>query len=182
MKRTLNRLDSTQRKIATTIGTLETGLFRKRPAENEWSIAEVIHHLRLVEERVLSDLNASVQRPQGKVGMLKKLVPMRIVSLRFYRVKAPKAVQPGNPPPKEDVIRNYNDTRARLKQFCAEHGRARLRQISFRHPILGNLDGVAAISMVAFHEQRHYKQIREILKKLSANSGQPTANSKQQTN
>ncbi len=181
MKRTLNRLDSTQRKIATTIGTLETGLFRKRPAENEWSIAEVIHHLRLVEERVLSDLNASVQRPQGKVGMLKKLVPMRIVSLRFYRVKAPKAVQPGNPPPKEDVIRNYNDTRARLKQFCAEHGRARLRQISFRHPILGNLDGVAAISMVAFHEQRHYKQIREILKKLSANSRQPT-NSKQQTN
>ncbi len=160
MKRTLNRLDSTQRKIATTIGTLETGLFRKRPAENEWSIAEVIHHLRLVEERVLSDLNASVQRPQGKVGMLKKLVPMRIVSLRFYRVKAPKAVQPGNPPPK---------------------GRARLRQISFRHPILGNLDGVAAISMVAFHEQRHYKQIREILKKLSANSRQPT-NSKQQTN
>jgi hypothetical protein len=104
---------------------------------------------------------------------------MRIVSLRFYRVKAPKAVQPGNPPPKEDVIRNYNDTRARLKQFCAEQGRARLRQISFRHPFLGNLDGVAAISMVAFHEQRHYKQIREILKKLSVHSKQPTANSKQ---
>ena len=179
MKRTLNRLDSTQRKIATAIDPLESVLFRKRPAENEWSIAEVIHHLRLVEDRVLSDLNASVQRPRAKVGVLKKLVPMRIVSLRFYRVKAPKAVQPGNPPPKEDVIRNYNDTRARLKQFCAEQGRARLRQISFRHPFLGNLDGVAAISMVAFHEQRHYKQIREILKKLSVHSQQQTVNSKQ---
>jgi hypothetical protein len=29
------------------------------------------------------------------------------------------------------------------------------------------MDGAAAISMVAFHEQRHLKQIREILKKLS---------------
>src|SRR6266404_8368551 len=106
MKRTLNRLDSTQRKIATTIGTLETGLFRKRPAENEWSVAEVIHHLRLVEERVLSDLTASVQRPAAKVGLLKKLIPMRIVSFRFLRVKAPKAVRPLNPLSKDEEFKS----------------------------------------------------------------------------
>jgi hypothetical protein len=36
-----------------------------------------------------------------------------------------------------------------------------------KHPFFGDMDGAAAISMVAFHEQRHLKQIREILKKLS---------------
>jgi hypothetical protein len=28
------------------------------------------------------------------------------------------------------------------------------------------MDGAAAVSMIAFHEQRHLKQIRDILKKL----------------
>jgi hypothetical protein len=31
------------------------------------------------------------------------------------------------------------------------------------------MDGAATVSMLAFHEQRHLKQIRETLKKLSAN-------------
>jgi hypothetical protein len=30
------------------------------------------------------------------------------------------------------------------------------------------MDGAATVSMIAFHEQRHLKQIREIRKKLSA--------------
>jgi hypothetical protein len=53
-----------------------------------------------------------------------------------------------------------------LKQFCAACGRERLKTISVKHPFLGDIDGVAAVSMLNFHEERHYKQIREILKKL----------------
>jgi hypothetical protein len=33
---------------------------------------------------------------------------------------------------------------------------------------MGDIDGVAAVSMLNFHEERHYKQIREILNKLEA--------------
>jgi hypothetical protein len=178
MQNILDRLDSTHRKIATAIDPLDLELFQKRPAENEWSVAEVIHHLRLVEERVLSDLTVSVQHPTAKVGLLKKLIPLRIVSFRFLRVKAPKAVQPLNPLSKDEELKSYSATRTRLKEFCSEHGRARLKKTSVRHPFFGDIDGVAAISMVSYHERRHYKQIREILKKL-AESKQQTANSKQ---
>ena len=166
MKRTLNHLDSVHQQLSTAISSLDPELFLQRPAENEWSVGEVIHHLCLVEERVLRDLQKALQRPPAKVGMLKKLLPMRIVSMRFLRVKAPKAVDPLNPLPKDESVRNYNDRRARLKEFCTAHGRSALEQTSFRHPVFGDIDGVAAISMIAFHEQRHYKQIREILKKL----------------
>ena len=86
--------------------------------------------------------------------------------MRLFRVKAPKAVEPLNSLPKEESLSSYNDVRARLKLFCIEHGRKQLKQTSIRHPFFGDIDGVTAVSMLAFHEQRHYKQIREILKKL----------------
>ena len=168
MKRVLNRLDSVHQKLSTTVAAIDPNLFPKRPAENEWSVAEVIQHLCLVEARTLSGLELALQAPPTKVSPLKKLIPP-IVSVRFPRVKAPKAVEPLSSLPKEESLSSYNDVRARLKEFCIEHGRNQLNQTSLRHPFFGDIDGVTAVSMVAFHEQRHYKQIREILKKL----GQP---------
>jgi len=169
MKRVLKRLDTVHQKLSTTIAAIDPNLFPQRPAENEWSVAEVIQHLCLVEKRMLSGLELALHAPPARVRLLKKLIPSRIVSVRFPRVKAPKAVEPLNPLPKEESLSSYNDVRARLKEFCIEHGRRQLSQTSLRHPFFGDIDGVTAVSMVAFHEQRHYKQIREILKKL----GQP---------
>jgi hypothetical protein len=166
MKRVLNRLDSVHQKLSSTIAAIEPNLFAQRPAENEWSVAEVIQHLCLVETRLLSGLELALHAPPSKVNLLKKLIPAGIVSVRFPRVKAPKAVQPLTSLPKEESLSSYNDLRARLKQFCIEHGRRQLNQTTLRHPFFGDIDGVTAVSMVAFHEQRHYKQIREILKKL----------------
>jgi hypothetical protein len=166
MKRVLNRLDSVHQKLSTTIAAIDPSFFLKRPAENEWSVAEVIQHLCLVEERLLSGLELALHAPPARVSLLKRLIPSRIVSVRFPRVKAPKAVRPLNSLPKEESLSSYNDVRARLKQFCVEHGRRQLIQTSIRHPFFGDINGVTAVSMVGFHEQRHYKQIREILKKL----------------
>src|SRR5258705_146091 len=83
LKRALNHLDSVHQQLSTAVSSLDPELFLQRPAENEWSIGEVIHHLCLVEERVHGDLQKALQRPPVKVGLLKKLLPMRIVSMRF---------------------------------------------------------------------------------------------------
>jgi hypothetical protein len=53
-----------------------------------------------------------------------------------------------------------------LKNLCATQGNDRFRQIIFKHPFLGEIDGVAAVSFIGYHELRHYKQIREVLRKL----------------
>jgi hypothetical protein len=137
----------------------------KRPGDNEWSVAEVLHHLCLVEERVLAELEKGLTQPQ-RAGFLKRLIPMRVISWRLVKVKAPKIVQPDIQLSREQLFETYNLTRNRLKDFCLQHGSERLRVMSLRHPLLGKIDGVAAISFVAFHEQRHHKQIREILNKL----------------
>jgi len=166
MKSTLRRLDTVHQRLATAVSVVDPKLLSKRPAENEWSVAEVVQHLCLVEERVLNDLKKNLERPPVKVGFLKKLLPMQLVSLRIKRFNAPKVVRPSNPPPLKEMLRNYDELRVSLKELCVQAGRERLSKICFKHPALGDLDGVQAVSMVAFHEQRHLKQIREILKKV----------------
>ena len=166
MKGTLKRLDTVHDKLSTAIRTTSPDLFFKRPSDDEWSIAEVVQHLYLAEEHIVKDLRKSLQTGPAKVRFLKKLIPMRIISWRLVRVKAPKAVRPNNPPAMDELLQSYDRVRVDLKQLCVESGADRLKGIKFKHPVLGDIDGMAAISMVGFHEERHYKQIREIMKKL----------------
>jgi hypothetical protein len=168
MKGTLKRLDAVHEKLSNAIRATNPSLFSKSPGENEWSIAEVVQHLCLAEERILQELKKGLEKGSVRVGFLRRLIPMRIISLRLVRVRAPRAVRPNNPPAMDELLRTYDHVRADLKQLCADYGRNRLKEICFKHPFLGDIDGAAAISMVGFHEERHYKQIREILKKLKA--------------
>lgn len=167
MKKVLQRLDSVHEKLLRTVSPLEPTLYSQRPAEGEWSVAEIVHHLALVEERVLKELEGAIARPPQQIGFLRRLIPTSIVSSRLIRVKAPKAVKPLEAPAKDAGIENLDRARASLKRLCATHGNERFRQLVFKHPFLGNIDGVATVSFVGYHEQRHYKQIREVLKKLS---------------
>ena len=167
MNSTLARLDTIHGKLLDLTDKMDDAHFERRPSENEWSVAEIVHHLSLVEQYVIKSLEQSLAQPPQRLPLLRRLVPTRIVAFRLLRVKAPKGVQPLNPPPKEQLIENFNATRARLKALCAAHDRARLRQVTFKHPFLGPIDGTATISFVGYHELRHYKQIREVLKKLN---------------
>lgn len=149
------------------IAPLEPKIFSLRPSRDEWSVAEIVQHLCLVEERVIKDLEGAIARPPQRIRFLRRFVPTAIVSSRLIRVKAPKAVNPRVAPAKEVAIENYNNARSTLKQLCAVHGNDRFRNLTFKHPFLGDIDGVATISFVGYHERRHYKQIREVLRKLS---------------
>ncbi len=166
MKKALQRLDTIHQKLIATVSTLEPAVYSRRPAEGEWSVAEVVHHLCLVEDRVIKELERALARPPQRIAFFRRLIPTAMVSSRLIRVKAPKAMNPLDSPAKDRAIENFAQTRSNLKALCATHGAARFRQLVFRHPFLGPIDGVATVSFVGYHEQRHYKQIREVLRKL----------------
>jgi hypothetical protein len=167
MQRVLKRLQAVHQKLLTTIDPLAPEVFSLRPADNQWSVAEIVHHLCLVEERVIEELKAASARPPQRLGVIRKLIPVSVVSLRLVRVKAPRAVKPVNAPEKQIVVEKFNRIRASLNEFCATQDVARLRQVIFKHPFLGSINGVKAISFIGYHEQRHLKQIREVLRKVA---------------
>ena len=168
MKSTLRRLDTVHAELKSTVNSIDPALLSRRPAENEWSVAEVIEHLCLVEGAVMKGIKAKLAQPPVKVSFLKKFFPMRIVSLRMKRLQAPKYVQPASDLPAiDELLEKFDAQRAKTKEICIKEGPERLRQVCLKHPYFGDMDGAAAVSMVAFHEQRHLKQIRETIKKLT---------------
>ncbi|PWT79439.1 MAG: hypothetical protein C5B44_06840 [Acidobacteria bacterium] len=164
--RIIKRLDAVHEKLLADVLPIDADRFRRRPSENEWSVAEIIYHLNLVEERVIKDLERGLAGEPCKPGLLTRLIPTSIVGIRLLRVKAPKGVLPTNPPEKEIAINKFQSTRRRLKDLCAQHGAERLRNVVFNHPFLGKLSGSAAVSFVGYHELRHYKQIKEVLREI----------------
>ena len=166
MQRTLRRLDATHEKLIATVAPLPTPLFSQRPAETEWSVSEILQHLRLVEDRVIQELEKGLAAAPQPLGLLRRLVPTSIVRSRLIKVKSPRSVTPAEAPEKEKSLAAYNQTRNQLKSLCATHGRERLQQTIFKHPFLGRITGVAAVSFLGYHEERHLKQINEVLRQL----------------
>jgi hypothetical protein len=167
MNRILKRLDSVHQKLIDTVAPLDSRVFTARPSDDEWSVAEIVHHLSLVEELVVNSLEGAIARPPQRLGFFRRFIPTSIVSIRLLRVKAPKAVNPTVVPEKNDGIDNLNRVRDSLKSLCNAHDERRLKQVVFNHPFLGKINGVATISFIGYHELRHLKQIREVLKKLN---------------
>lgn len=167
MDRILRRLDATHNKLLATINGLDDESFCLRVSPETWSVAEVVHHLYLVEERVVKDLRKALTKPPRSLPLRRRLIPTAIVAYRLIRVKAPQVVTPTDTPPKAQVLESYNAARAALKEICLNEGRERLSRAIFRHPFLGEISGIATVSFVGYHEQRHHKQIREIIGKLN---------------
>jgi len=168
MKKALKRLDSVHQKLISAISPLEPDIYTQRPAAGEWSVAEIVQHLCLVEGRVTKELEAAIAREPRRVGFFRRLIPTSIVSVRLIRVKAPKAMNPLDSPARDQAIENFDGARRNLKTLCAAHPEERFRNLVFKHPFLGEIDGVATISFIGYHELRHYKQIREVLRKLDS--------------
>ena len=170
MNRSLKRLDVVHQKLMVTVVPLDSKIFMQRPSKDEWSVGEIVQHLYLVEERVIKDLKRALDAEPGRVGFLKRFFPTFIVSLRVKKFKAPKVVNPIEVPAKETTIENYNRARQALKDLCATQGKDRLKQLIFKHPFFGAIDGPTTVAFVGYHEHRHFKQIREVLKKLPRQS------------
>jgi hypothetical protein len=168
MERALKRLDSVHQKLVSTVASLAPAVYSERPAEGEWSVAEIVQHLCLVEARVIKELENAIAREPQRVGFLRRLIPTSIVSVRLVRVKAPKAMNPLEAPGRDLALQNFDQARDNLKNLCATHSVERFRNLIFKHPFLGEIDGVATVSFIGYHEKRHYKQIREVLRKLNA--------------
>ena len=111
MQRTLKRLDSVHEKLVATITPLAPEIFSRRPSESEWSVSEILHHLCLVENRVIKELEKELAGSPQRLGVLRRLVPTSIVGSRLIKVKAPRAMNPVEPPAKEISLANYDEAR-----------------------------------------------------------------------
>jgi len=154
-------LESARAELIVVISGLTEEQARTRPAPDRWSVLECLEHVNFVERRFLgmvreSEPGAPVERDAAKEAALK----VRVLDRSNPRT-APEAVHPtGKYASISEALQDFNAARDETLRFASEEGVSLLAR-SANHPVLGPLNGVEALLLIAGHGRRHTEQMRE---------------------
>jgi len=138
------------------------------PGLNEWSAAELVAHLVVVERGVITRVDQLTQKFPLPVPFPKRMhLPLWLVEARVIRRKSPVPLDPCLMAEKEEMLGRLRGVRERTLAFISETEGRDLSAYCWRHPFLGMLNTYEWMEMIAAHQLRHTKQVREIGAKLS---------------
>jgi len=138
------------------------------PGLNEWSAAELVAHLVVVERGVVTNVDRLTQKTPIPVPFPKRVhLPLWLVEARVIRRKSPVPLDESLMAEKEAMLAGLRRVRERTLAFMSETERRDLSAYCWRHPFLGMLNVYEWMEMIAAHQLRHSKQVREIEAKLS---------------
>ena len=165
----LRHLDETRSHLLDEVADLAPDQFARQPSPTEWSTAQVLDHLALVESQLNRHFRAMLERKvPTTVGMVDRLrrLPPRLAAYRIMKVKNPSVVTPGEVQPKEQLLARLAQSRVDLKALIADTREHDLSKLRFAHFALGGFNLYEWFAFIGYHEERHRKQIVEIKTKI----------------
>lgn len=162
-----DNLYETRNNLVKEITLLSDAQFNSKPDMTKWSIAQVCHHLVLVEEASIKAIAWGLKEIDSTQKERKKV---HLILDRTKKIKAPKIVEPDVEPFKvQQIIDLLNDSRKKLMTFLSTiEDKSILAEKSVKHPAFGELPLNQWIEQLYLHEQRHIEQIKEIKLLLDA--------------
>lgn len=138
------------------------------PGLKEWSAAQLVAHLVVVERGVVTNVERLTQKEPIPVPFPKRMhLPLWLVEARVVRRKSPVPLDESLLLEKEAMLGELRRARERTMAFLSATERRDLSCYYWRHPFLGMLNAYQWLEMIAAHQLRHTKQVREIEAKLS---------------
>jgi hypothetical protein len=163
----VEKLGSAQAGLLRAADAVSSEQWQTKPSPNVWGAAELTCHLMTIERVVLGGANRCLHNPPKTFPLLKRLhLPVAISSSRLFRLKTPIPLDPTLIREKEAMLAELRDVRERTLAFIAETSGRDLSVYRWRHPFMGVLNVYEWMEMIAGHEVRHTKQMREIAASL----------------
>jgi len=133
------------------------------PAEGRWSAGEVVCHLIMVERLIVRSASKLFENHPTPRSFLKKFhLPMLLVEARLIPRKTPIPLDRALVCEKGAMLEQLREVRARTLVFMEAAAGKDLRKYHMPHPFLGTLNAQEWFQMIASHQIRHTKQLREI--------------------
>ncbi|MFJ8516922.1 DinB family protein [Lysinibacillus xylanilyticus] len=156
-----DHLCETRNNLIEEIKLLSDSQFNAKPDANSWSIAQVCHHLTLVEESSVKAIAWGLKQEDHKQTERKNV---QLIVDRTKKITAPKIVEPAEDYfTVQQIIDLLDDSREKLTAFLDTiEDPSILAEKSFKHPAIGELSLDQWVEQIYFHEQRHIEQIKEI--------------------
>lgn len=152
----------TRHKLIELIESLSFEVFHRKPASDRWSIAQICHHLVLVELATIKAVKWGLKEKEEINAERKNIIHILDRSQKF---PAPKVVEPSNEPFEiQEIITMLQDSRKKLTELLDTiESPTILKERAVIHPAFGHLPLNQWVEAVPLHEQRHMEQIRELL-------------------
>jgi|HubBroStandDraft_5_1064220.scaffolds.fasta_scaffold09113_2 DinB superfamily len=159
----LEKLARAQSRMLGTADEVPADQWRTKPKGGGWCAAEIVAHLIMVERSVVGSADRVVQHAPRRFSRLQRLhLPLALVEARIVKRQAPVPVDPEMLGEKETMLAELRNIRERVLAFLEETKERNLAVYRWPHPFLGSLSAYEWFEMVARHELRHEKQMREI--------------------
>jgi len=145
-----------------------TGLSQRqadwKPSERDWSVGEIVDHLTLAEintgkltTKLLKELPAGAGPFPGDLTEFAAVPPAPPGP-----AVAPPLVVPAHGKPLAGLIETMKATRERSFWSVARLAECDPRALTFKHPLLGELDLGQWWRLQASHDRMHLQQLREV--------------------
>ena len=167
-------MDSTRAALIASAREMNESFASIRPREGEWSAAENIAHLALVEANVAemmartiaSAREAGVGPDASDESFMHSLDKWRVAE-PLTKLTSPPRVTPDLGKPVSEWIASLEQSRARLKQIILDNADVDLSSIKRPHPVLQEIDFYQWALFVAQHEERHRKQMERAIAQVT---------------
>ena len=142
--------------------TIPPEQWRCKPSAEEWSAAELVAHLVMVERAVVGGADRIIQKAPKEIPFRKRFhLPFWLVESRLVRRKAPIPLDHSLLGHKEEMLAELRAARERTLSFLEETQQRDLSVYRWEHAFLGTLNVYEWFEMIAAHELRHTKQMKE---------------------
>jgi len=156
-------LDRAHQGLAAACAEIPPTRWKTPPPRGGWSASEVLAHLTMVETAVWNGAREALAQKPGRHPLRKRLhIPPSFAQWRLLKRKSPLPLDAAFVLSREESLSSFAAARNRTLQFIAEVGPRDLRPFRRSHPFLGSLDLYDWLRLLAYHEIRHTKQLREI--------------------
>jgi hypothetical protein len=157
------------------VASVPPSLRERKPAPHQWSVAEVVEHLSLVERSVAALLARRVTAARANgVGpdpdtssVVSTYVGPEVVVDRTRRISAPALVQPTGTVDPAAGTEALDQAHAAMMSSLQNANGVNLAPLMATHPAFGPLNMYHWVISLALHDDRHAAQIREIGKSLA---------------
>lgn len=158
---------ATQTKLLSAVGGLSESQWNYRPGPDRWTIAEIVEHITIAENRILELVNNRILQTSPAVDIPpSQITEESILALahdRTQKFQAPESIRPirqfGD---SKSVVAAFEKTRATTLTFVKETP-VDLRRYFGLHPVFKqNIDGYQWLLVLAAHCERHTVQINEV--------------------
>ena len=160
----VERLSRCRAGLEASLNAFTPETWRKAPGSGRWSAAEVIAHVSMVEDKITSTAEKLIRGEPRPLFLLKRVhIPVALVKWRGVKRKSPIPLDPALLKGKEEMLASLTALRRRSIALLEKNRERDLSAYCWRHPFFGYLNYYTWFKVMALHEIRHTKQIREIV-------------------